>query len=127
MVEGGFSITMGSEFSYLSKTQQEIFNLSDVNSSPSKYSQDLLDWYNNKYLNFLTPEELIVKLKENSEVDFSQIKNGILAISLLAKGASSLNQIAEESIYFFEEPLISKDLLNIDSEKKYCYLNLLVS
>ena len=78
---------------------QEIFNLSDVNSSPSKYSQDLLDWYNNKYLNFLTPEELIVKLKENSEVDFSQIKNGILAISLLAKGASSLNQIAEESIY----------------------------
>ena len=97
---------------------QEIFNLSDVNSSPSKYSQDLLDWYNNKYLNFLTPEELIVKLKENSEVDFSQIKNGILAISLLAKGASSLNQIAEESIYFFEEPLISKDLLNIDSEKK---------
>ena len=86
---------------------QEIFNLEDVNSSPSKYSQDLLDWYNNKYLNFLTPEELIIKLKENSEVDFSQIKNGILAISLLAKGANSLNQIAEESIYFFEEPLIS--------------------
>ena len=97
---------------------QEIFNLTDVNSSPSKYSQDLLDWYNNKYLNFLTPEELIIKLKESSKVDFNQIKNGILAISLLAKGANSLNQIAEESIYFFEEPLISKDSLNIDSKKK---------
>ena len=37
----------------------KIFDLSDVNSSPSKYSQDLLNWYNNKYLNFLSSEELI--------------------------------------------------------------------
>ena len=83
---------------------KKIFNLEDVNSSPSKYSQELLDWYNNKYLNFLTPEDLILKVKENSGVDFNQIDNGKLAISLLAKGAHSLHQIAEESAYFFEEP-----------------------
>ena len=97
---------------------KKIFKLEDVNSSPSKYSQELLDWYNNKYLNFLTPEDLILKVKENSGVDFNQIDNGKLAISLLAKGAHSLNQIAEESAYFFEEPQTKFDLLNIDSDKK---------
>ena len=97
---------------------QKIFDLSDVNSSPSKYSQDLLNWYNNKYLNFLSAEELVLKVKKNSEIDFSEIINGNLAISLLAKGANSLNQIAEDSIYFFEEPQIKFDALNIDTNKK---------
>ena len=97
---------------------EKIFNLENVNSSPSKYSQELLDWYNNKYLNFLTPEELILKVKEISGVDFNQIDKGKLAISLLAKGAHSLYQIAEESSYFFEEPQTKFDLLNIDSNKK---------
>ena len=97
---------------------KKIFNLEDVNSSPSKYSQELLDWYNNKYLNFLTPEDLILKVKENSGVDFNQIDNGKLAISLLAKGAHSLNQIAEESAYFFEKPQTKFDSLKIDSDKK---------
>ena len=97
---------------------KKIFNLEDVNSSPSKYSQELLDWYNNKYLNFLTSEDLILKVKENSGVDFNQIDNGKLAISLLAKGAHSLKQIAEESAYFFEEPQTKFDLLKIDSNKK---------
>ena len=97
---------------------KKIFNLEDVNSSPSKYSQELLDWYNNKYLNFLTPEDLILKVKENSGVDFNQIDNGKLAISLLAKGAHSLHQIAEESAYFFEKPQTKFDSLKIDSDKK---------
>ena len=61
---------------------------------------------------------MILKVKENSGVDFNQIDNGKLAISLLAKGAHSLNQIAEESAYFFEEPQTKFDLLNIDSDKK---------
>ena len=100
---------------------QKIFKLDDVNSSPSKYSQDLLDWYNNKYLNFLTSEELIKEVKENSGVDFSEIENGKLAISLLAKGSNSFNQIAEESIYFFEEPQIKFDMLNIDTNKKVLF------
>ena len=41
MVEGGFSITMGSEFSYLSKTQQEIFNLSIANVFRNSKDHDL--------------------------------------------------------------------------------------
>ena len=100
---------------------QKIFDLSDVNSSPSKYSQDLLNWYNNKYLNFLSAEELILKVKENSEVDFSEINNGNLAISLLAKGSNSLNQIAEDSIYFFKDPQINFDALKIDKNKKILF------
>ncbi len=111
----------GEEEIFSLKKLQEIFNLNDVNSSPSKYSQDLLDWYNNKYLNFLTSKELIAKVKENSGVDFNQIDNGELAISLLAKGANSLNQIAEESIYFFQEPHIKFDSLNIDANKKILF------
>ena len=43
MVEGGFSITMGSEFSYLSKTQQEIFNLSIANVFRNSKDHDLPD------------------------------------------------------------------------------------
>jgi glutamyl-tRNA synthetase len=100
---------------------KKIFNLEDVNSSPSKYSQELLDWYNNKYLNFLTSEDLILMVKENSGIDFSEINNGELAISLLAKGANSLNQIAEDSIYFFEEPQIKFGSLNIDINKKVIF------
>ena len=78
----------------------------------------MLDWYNNKYLNFLTPKELISKVKENSGTDFNQIDNGEQAISLLAKGANSLNQIAEESSYFFEEPETKFASLSIDTDKK---------
>jgi len=111
----------GEEEIFSLKKLQEIFNLKDVNSSPSKYSQDLLDWYNNKYLNFLSSKELIAKVKENSGVDFNQIDNGELAISLLAKGANSLNQIAEESIYFFQEPHIKFDSLKIDDNKKILF------
>ena len=111
----------GEEEIFSLKKLQEIFNLKDVNSSPSKYSKDLLDWYNNKYLNFLTPKELIAKVKENLGVDFNQIDNGELAISLLAQGANSLNQIAEESIYFFQEPHIKFDSLNIDANKKILF------
>jgi len=69
----------------------------------------------------LSPEELVIKVKENSGVDFSEIDNGDLAISLLVKGASSLNQIAEDSIYFFEEPKIRFDSLNINPSKKLLF------
>ena len=113
--------THGEEEIFSLEQLQKIFNLKDVNSSPSKFSQDLLDWYNNKYLNFLTHEELIIKVKENTGVDFTEIDNGILAISLLAKGANSFKQIGEESIYFFKEPHIKLDLLNIDSDKRILF------
>ena len=49
-----FGWTHGEEEIFSLEQLQKIFNLKDVNSSPSKFSQDLLDWYNNKYLNFLT-------------------------------------------------------------------------
>ena len=113
--------THGEEEIFSLEQLQKIFNLKDVNSSPSKFSQDLLDWYNNKYLNFLTHEELIIKVKENTGVDFTEIDNGKLAISLLAKGANSFKQIGEESIYFFKEPHIKLDLLNIDSDKRILF------
>jgi glutamyl-tRNA synthetase len=113
--------THGEEEIFSLEQLQKIFNLKDVNSSPSKFSQDLLDWYNNKYLNFLTHEELIIKVKENTGVDFNEIDNGKLAISLLAKGANSFKQIGEESIYFFKEPHTKLDLLNIDSDKRILF------
>ena len=113
--------THGEEEIFSLEQLQKIFNLKDVNSSPSKFSQDLLDWYNNKYLNFLTHEELIIKVKENTGVDFTEIDNGKLAISLLAKGANSFKQIGEESIYFFKEPYTKLDLLNIDSDKRILF------
>ena len=113
--------THGEEEIFSLEQLQKIFNLKDVNSSPSKFSQDLLDWYNNKYLNFLTHEELIIKVKENTGVDFTEVDNGKLAISLLAKGANSFKQIGEESIYFFKEPHTKLDLLNIDSDKRILF------
>jgi glutamyl-tRNA synthetase len=113
--------THGEEEIFSLEQLQKIFNLKNVNSSPSKFSQDLLDWYNNKYLNFLTHEELIIKVKENTGVDFTEIDNGKLAISLLAKGANSFKQIGEESIYFFKEPHTKLDLLNIDSDKRILF------
>lgn len=113
--------THGEEEIFSLEQLQKIFNLKDVNSSPSKFSQDLLDWYNNKYLNFLTHEELIIKVKENTGVDFNEIDNGKLAISLLAKGANSFKQIGEESFYFFKEPHIKLDFLNIDSDKRILF------
>ena len=110
--------SFGEEEIFSLEKLQTIFDLSDVNSSSSKYSQDLLNWYNNKYLNFLSTEELVTKVKEISDVDFNEIDNGNLAISLLAKGANSLSQIAEDSIYFFEEPETNFDSLNININKK---------
>ena len=69
----------------------------------------------------MSAEELVLKVKKNSGVDFSEIDNGNLAISLLAKGANSLNQIAEDSIYFFEDPQVNFDTLKIDKNKKILF------
>lgn len=100
-----------------------IFDLSHVNSSPSKYSQDLLNWYNNKYLNFLTSDELIFKLREDFKVDFGELEKGDLAISLLAKGANTLKEISEESKYFFQDPLINLESSGIDIDKKEIFMD----
>ena len=100
-----------------------IFDLSHVNSSPSKYSQDLLNWYNNKYLNFLTSDELIFKLREDFKVDFGELERGDLAISLLAKGANTLKEISEESKYFFQDPLINLESSGIDIDKKEIFMD----
>ena len=97
---------------------KEIFKLSDVNSSPAKFSLDLLNWYNNKYLNFIEPQDLIQKVKAITGVDFNDMQRGELAVSLIAKGANSVREIIDESKYFFQDPLTDFEELGLDNDRK---------
>ena len=74
----------------------DFFDLSDVNSSPSKFSLQLLDWYNNEYLKDIDSSTLLKLLTEigiNINENFKNI-HGI--IDVLKVGAKSLKEIEEK-------------------------------
>ena len=97
----------------------DFFDLSDINSSPSKFSIQLLDWYNNEYLKEMESTTLLKLLSEIGSNINENFKNIHDIIDVLKVGAKSLLEIEENFDMFLKSPLIdNSDSLASDENKK---------
>ena len=97
----------------------DFFDLSDVNSSPSKFSLQLLDWYNNEYIKKSDSSTLLNLLIEiGSNID-EKVKNIHSIIDVLKVGAKSLREMNENIEMFLTTPNIdnSNSLTSEDNKK----------
>ena len=97
----------------------DFFDLSDVNSSPSKFSLQLLDWYNNEYIKKSDSSTLLNLLIEiGSNID-EKVKNILGIIDVLKVGAKSLREMNENIEMFLSTPNIdnSNSLTSEDNKK----------
>ena len=95
------------------------FDLSDVNSSPSKFSLQLLDWYNNEYLKESDSSSLLSLLNEIGSNINEKVRNIHGIIDVLKVGAKSLKEIDENIEMFLKTPIIDKSdtLANEDNKQ----------
>ena len=85
------------------------FDLTDINSSASKFSQQLLDWYNNEYLKNSSNKYILEKINEgNQKIDPATPKI-LEIIEVLKKGAKTLVEIEQSILMFTEKPNIDAD------------------
>ena len=89
------------------------FDISDVNSSAAKFSQDLLDFYNNHYLKETDINSLYAYMNKNFSLPdkFNQNPKKIEIIDLLRESSNNVNQIIDELTLFNDDPELTKELL----------------
>ena len=96
-------------------TQKELiknFRISDVNSSAAKFSQELLDFYNNHYLR----EYEIIALYEYIDNNFllpdkfAKNPKKLEIIDLLRESANNILQVVEDLSFFVFNPTLNEEL-----------------
>ena len=98
----------------------EHFDIKNVNSSAAKFSQELLDFYNNHYLKESNLEELLVYIKDNFSLSEKFMKNDkkFEIIDLMREGSKNISNLVDELTFFYEDPDISDELMkNIQIDK----------
>lgn len=96
-------------------SEQELlqcFNINDVNSSPARFSQDLLNWYNNHYIKLNKNNSLLDLVKNTSNIDYNPEDNENYPeiFELMGKGANTLVELVDSSRFFYILP----DYKNLD-------------
>ena len=89
-----------------------LFNLDNVNSSAAKFSEDLLNWYNNKYINMMDIKDIEESTLKFTGSDFSKLEKGKEALEIFKKNANTFQDISDQGTYLFLAPDISEELLN---------------
>ena len=89
-----------------------LFNLDNVNSSAAKFSEDLLNWYNNKYINMMDIKDIEKSTLKFTGSDFSKLEKGREALEIFKKNANTFQDISDQGTYLFLAPDISEELLN---------------
>ncbi len=105
-------------------TQKELienFKISDVNSSAAKFSQELLDFYNNHYLKEYEINDLYEYIDNNFLLPDKFTKNPkkLEIIDLLRESANNIPQIIEDSRIFVDNPIFDEELkasIKVDRE-----------
>ena len=89
------------------------FNIQNVNSSAAKFSQKLLDFYNNHYLNETNIISLYAFIDTNFSLSDKFIQNPkkIEIIDLLRESSNNIIQIIEELTFFHDDPELTQELL----------------
>ena len=89
------------------------FDIQNVNSSAAKFSQKLLDFYNNHYLKETNINSLYAYIDTNFSLSDKFIQNPkkIEIIDLLRESSNNIIQIIEELTFFQDDPELTQDLL----------------
>ena len=89
------------------------FDIQNVNSSAAKFSQKLLDFYNNHYLKETNINSLYAYIDTNFSLSDKFIQNPkkIEIIDLLRESSNNIIQIIEELTFFNDDPELTQDLL----------------
>ena len=96
-------------------TQKELiknFRISDVNSSAAKFSQELLDFYNNHYLREYEISALYEYIDNNFLLPDKFAKNPkkLEIIDLLRESANNVLQVVEDLSFFVFNPTLDEEL-----------------
>ena len=88
------------------------FKISDVNSSAAKFSQELLDFYNNHYLREYEINALYKYMDNNFLLPDNFAKNSkkLEIIELLRESANNVPQIIEDLHFFVDSPTFDEEL-----------------
>ncbi len=105
-------------------TQKELienFKISDVNSSAAKFSQELLDFYNNHYLKEYEINDLYEYIDNNFLLPDKFTKNPkkLEIIDLLRESANNIPQIIEDLRIFVDNQIFDEELkasIKVDRE-----------
>ena len=89
------------------------FDIQNVNSSAAKFSQKLLDFYNNYYLKESDLNSLYAYIDTNFSLSDKFIQNPkkIEIIDLLRESSNNIIQIIEELTFFYDDPELTEELL----------------
>ncbi len=89
------------------------FNISDVNSSAAKFSQKLLDFYNNHYINTSDLNFLYKILEKDIDIpsDFFEMPKSKEIINVMREGVNNLNELKEGLAIFYNDPILSNELI----------------
>jgi|TARA_B100001094_G_scaffold333391_1_gene411382 glutamyl-tRNA synthetase len=84
----------------------EYFKINDVNSSPARFSQDLLNWYNNHYIKSNKINNLLDLIKNTSNINFNPEDNNkyLEIFKLMSEGANTLIELVDSSRFFYILP-----------------------
>ena len=96
-------------------TQKELiknFKISDVNSSAAKFSQELLDFYNNHYLREYEISALYEYIDNNFLLPdkFEKNPKKLEIIDLLRESANNVLQVIEDLSFFVFNPTLDEEL-----------------
>ena len=89
------------------------FDIQNVNSSAAKFSQKLLDFYNNHYLKETEINSLYAYIEKNFSLSdkFNQNPKKIEIIDLLRESSNNIIQIIDELTFFHKDPKLTEELL----------------
>ena len=98
-----------------------LFSLESVNSSPAKFSEELINFYNNHYLNSLSIETIYNLIEEEHELlfDIKSNEHYLEMLNLLREGAKTILDLIDQIRFFYETPEYedkSKELINLNIE-----------
>jgi len=84
----------------------KLFSLESVNSSPSKYSEELLNWYNNYYIKDMEINDLVDLIRNNYNVSYDLDSNDKTneIFDLMREGVKTLIELIEISEFFYTVP-----------------------
>ena len=84
----------------------KLFSLESVNSSPSKYSEELLNWYNNHYIKGMEINDLVTLIRNNYNVSYDLDSNDKTneIFDLMREGVKTLIELIDISEFFYTVP-----------------------
>ena len=83
-----------------------LFTLEAVNSSPAKFSEELLNFYNNHYINSIQIEDLYQLIIKEYDVSYKIDSNihYLEILNLLREGSKTLLDLINQMQFFYETP-----------------------